>query len=306
MEIGRMNHDIISTFGEEGFWAFYKAACTKAHRPITLCLYTSENKVKTASVLQPVDNISNKSVLNKVKNSAKSKENDFSLSVDEMPTCKSIFKTPMLTKKNFPLKKKISGELLQPPDVPEKKSKELEVEVVRNMQSHVAVEVPIADLTFTETVLGKGAFGEVRKGVWSYSNVAIKTINVLDENPKDILKEVLILRTVLHPNIVLIMGYAIQKYHFHIVMEFIDGYTLMDLIFKETVKSKFPLTICEKMKITNQILIGLAFLHGFPNQIIHRDIKPPNIMLIKEKLVKICDLGVSKISEADSELMTTN
>lgn len=107
-------------------------------------------------------------------------------------------------------------------------------------------------------------------------------MDVLRDKPKDIIKEVTILRQVSHKNIVSIMGFSLQQYEFYIIMEFIDGYTLKDLIFKASVKRQFPLSEGDKTKITYHILLGLAFLHEFPKTIVHRDIKPANITIKKQ------------------------
>ncbi|XP_014236016.1 putative mitogen-activated protein kinase kinase kinase 7-like [Trichogramma pretiosum] len=146
----------------------------------------------------------------------------------------------------------------------------------------MAVEVNIEDLQFTEKILGKGAFGEVRKAYWSDSEVAVKSIGLIQEKPKNIIRELAVLRKVTHKNIVHIMGYAIENSHFHIIMDLIKGYTLKDLIFKASIQEKM-----------------------LPEKIIHRDINPANVMVTTEKFVKICDLGVSKISELNTELQTT-
>ncbi|XP_023317601.1 extracellular signal-regulated kinase 1-like [Trichogramma pretiosum] len=275
IEIGRKNHDVIIDFD-----------------------------------LKPIadKNIMVVSDMNKCKKDQNSKENSSpSISLDQMPSCNSIFKTPVISRiKSSPLKKKVSVEFSEQLNVPTKKSKISHINDVRNVKIDVAIEVPMSDFTFPDVVLGRGAFGEVRKGDWNFTEVAIKTIDLLQEDPKDIIKEVAILRQVVHKNIVSIMGYAMSNNDFYIIMELVDGYTLMELIFKDRIKCIFPLDTSDKIQITFQILLGLAFLHGFPKKIVHRDIKPANILLTKEKGVKICDLGVSKINELYTQLMTTH
>uniref|UniRef100_A0ABD2XN43 Protein kinase domain-containing protein n=1 Tax=Trichogramma kaykai TaxID=54128 RepID=A0ABD2XN43_9HYME len=102
------------------------------------------------------------------------------------------------------------------------------------------------------------------------------------------------------------MGYSINDREFHIVMEFVNGYSLSDLIFRQYVKSKLPLNDIDRINITYQMLLGITFLHEFPKKVLHRDIKPANIMITKKKIVKICDLGVSTINQLDTQLLTTH
>ncbi|KAL7296039.1 hypothetical protein TKK_0010594 [Trichogramma kaykai] len=196
------------------------------------------------------------------------------------------------------LKKTLESEVSSP-------NKKVKSEYVRDVKMNIAVEVPLEKIHFTEILLGKGAFGEVRKALWSESDVAVKTMDVLQVDPKNIIKELAILNRVQHQNIVLLMGYAFDSSEFHIIMEFINGYTLSDLIFKRTVKEKLRLDESDKMKIVLQILLGIGFLHEFSQPIVHRDIKPANIMVTKNKLVKICDLGVSQLKQLDTQLLIT-
>lgn len=54
-----------------------------------------------------------------------------------------------------------------------------------------------------------------------------------------------------------------------------------------------------------EICHEIHFLYEHPYRIIHRDLKPANILVTKEKKINICDMGVSKINEINSQLMTT-
>lgn len=103
-----------------------------------------------------------------------------------------------------------------------------------------------------------------------------------------------------HPNIVNIYDVGIEeelerKIHY-IVMEYIDGKTLKELIVE---KGKIP--IDESIDYLSQIGSALSTAHK--NGIIHRDIKPHNIMITKENRVKVTDFGIARA--ATSSTMTT-
>lgn len=89
-----------------------------------------------------------------------------------------------------------------------------------------------------------------------------------------------------HPNIVSIYDVGQQDNIHYIVMEFIPGQTLKDLIRREGF-----LTVSETLRITTQILDALD--HAHRNGIVHRDIKPQNIML-DGKRVKVADFGIAR------------
>ena len=102
-----------------------------------------------------------------------------------------------------------------------------------------------------------------------------------------------------HPNILTIFEIGQEdEYHF-IVTELIDGESLGNRLHRES------LTVQESLGIGIQICSALAAAHAAG--IIHRDIKPDNIMLRRDHLVKVLDFGLAKLTEpdlADSELRT--
>jgi beta-lactam-binding protein with PASTA domain/tRNA A-37 threonylcarbamoyl transferase component Bud32 len=97
-----------------------------------------------------------------------------------------------------------------------------------------------------------------------------------------------------HPNIVAIYDVGQDGAQFYIVMEYITGPTL-----KEIIRQRAPLTVELALKVTEQVCAALEYAHR--HGVIHRDIKPQNILLSEEEeVVKVADFGIAK-SQLDPE-----
>ena len=101
-----------------------------------------------------------------------------------------------------------------------------------------------------------------------------------------------------HPNIVEVYDVGEDNGQYFIVMEYIDGVNLKDLL-----KKRAKLTVTEVVDIMSQISDGLSVAHD--SYIIHRDIKPQNIMILENGLVKITDFGIAMAMNA-TQLTQTN
>ena len=100
-----------------------------------------------------------------------------------------------------------------------------------------------------------------------------------------------------HPNIVGIYDVGEENGMYYIVMELIDGITL-----KKYIEEKGKLTVKEAVGIALQIANGLDAAHK--NNIIHRDIKPQNILIARDGTAKVTDFGIAKA--ASSNTITAN
>ncbi|MEO3947531.1 Stk1 family PASTA domain-containing Ser/Thr kinase [Gorillibacterium sp. CAU 1737] len=100
-----------------------------------------------------------------------------------------------------------------------------------------------------------------------------------------------------HPNIVSIYDVGQREDIHYIVMEYVEGYTLNDLI-----KERAPLQVEEAVNISSQICDALDHAHG--NQIIHRDIKPHNILIGRNGRVKVTDFGIARAGSSSSITQT--
>ena len=101
-----------------------------------------------------------------------------------------------------------------------------------------------------------------------------------------------------HPNIVEVYDVGVEDGNHYIVMEYIDGKTL-----KQLLKKRDSLTLIEVIDIMSQLTDGLA--HAHESYIIHRDIKPQNIMIEDNGLIKITDFGIAMALNA-TQLTQTN
>ena len=101
-----------------------------------------------------------------------------------------------------------------------------------------------------------------------------------------------------HPNIVEVYDVGVEDGNHYIVMEYIDGKTLKQLLNKRE-----SLTLTEVIDIMSQLTDGLS--HAHESYIIHRDIKPQNIMIEDNGLIKITDFGIAMALNA-TQITQTN
>ena len=141
----------------------------------------------------------------------------------------------------------------------------------------------------TEQLLGKGEFGYVYLAKWKSTQVVAKVIkgNIMNDQKELFLNEFNILSKSHHPNIVQIFGYVENP--FIIVMEYLSDQDLLYHIRKNR------LSLVNKINICLDILKGVEYLHTLkPQSVIHRDLKPQNIILNSSKAAKITDFGLSR------------
>ncbi len=100
-----------------------------------------------------------------------------------------------------------------------------------------------------------------------------------------------------HPNIVKVYDVMINRQYQYIVMEYIDGISL-----KEYIEQQGVLKWREAVYFTVQILRGLQ--HAHERGVVHRDIKPQNIMLLYDGTIKITDFGIARFARAETKTLT--
>lgn len=147
--------------------------------------------------------------------------------------------------------------------------------------------------------VGSGGFGSVflAEDTWLHSEVAVKVPHQQTASLESLLNEPRLLAALDHPNIVRILTVERHEDVFFIVMEYVDGETLADRIDREG-----PFKIPEFLEIMQQI--GSAVSYAHERKVMHRDLRPANIMVTKEGRVKVADFGISRILEPAGHAQT--
>lgn len=139
------------------------------------------------------------------------------------------------------------------------------------------------------TFLGKGSYGIVYSGIHikSKRKVAIKYYHSLFNDTVDtkrVLREVTILRRMNHKNIIKLIDIRIESKYFFAIFEYFD-YNLEQIMSRN-------LTFQEIVYFSREILYGIEYIHK--SNCVHRDIKPDNILVNTDFLVKIADFGSAR------------
>lgn len=143
------------------------------------------------------------------------------------------------------------------------------------------------------TVLGRGGFGRVYCAFDPTVGrlVAIKVLT--EEGGKDVLhrfrNEAIVAGNLHHENIVTVYEFGEHEGNPFLVMEYLEGEDLHQII-----ASHKPLTLLQKCSIMSQVAEGLACAHR--HGVIHRDVKPANIMVLADGTVKIMDFGIARLT----------
>ncbi|MBI2060513.1 MAG: protein kinase [Nitrospirae bacterium] len=152
---------------------------------------------------------------------------------------------------------------------------------------------PVVSRYQKNEILGRGGMGVVYRALDKILNRTVALKVLADDLKKDpeaieqLMREARAAAALNHPNVVTIYDAGRENEQYFIVMEYVEGTLLKSLI-----KRTGPLNVQECLPILRQLCQGLAYAHG--RQIVHRDIKPGNVMITADKTVKIMDFGLAK------------
>jgi serine/threonine-protein kinase len=140
--------------------------------------------------------------------------------------------------------------------------------------------------------LGSGGFGSVylAEDTWIDKRVALKVPHRQNLDFGELLREPRLLASVNHPNIVAITTAEKQDNLFFIVMEYVPGETLETIIAREG-----PLDVTRALDFTCQI--ANAVDHAHRQGVLHRDLRPANVLVSDAGVVKVADFGTSRFLE---------
>ncbi|KHN08281.1 Serine/threonine-protein kinase CTR1-like protein [Glycine soja] len=156
------------------------------------------------------------------------------------------------------------------------------------------LEISWDDLRIKERV-GAGSFGTVYRAEWHGSDVAVKVLTVQDfhdDQLKEFLREVAIMKRVRHPNVVLFMGSVTKRPHLSIVTEYLPRGSLYRLIHRPA--SGEILDKRRRLRMALDVAKGINYLHCLKPPIVHWDLKSPNLLVDKNWTAKVCDFGLSR------------
>jgi serine/threonine protein kinase len=140
--------------------------------------------------------------------------------------------------------------------------------------------------------LGSGGFGTVylAEDTWMDKKVAIKVPHRQNVDFSDLLHEPRLLASLNHPNIVSILTAEKQENIFFIVMEFVPGDTLETVISRDG-----QIDLARTLDYTCQICNAVD--HAHQHGVIHRDLRPGNVLVTEGGLLKVADFGTSRFIE---------
>lgn len=152
-------------------------------------------------------------------------------------------------------------------------------------------------------LIGVGGMANVYKAIDSVDNkiVAVKILREEFSENEEFLRrfknESKAIALLSHPNIIQVYDVCFSRKLQSIVMEFVDGITL-----KEYMESRGALPFKEALHFITQVLAALE--HAHHRGIVHRDVKPQNVMLLQDGTIKITDFGIARFARSEAKTIT--
>jgi len=150
-------------------------------------------------------------------------------------------------------------------------------------------KINFSDLEFGDR-RGKGNFGEVYKGTYLGTDVAIKRLFFIDDDfmQKYIEREMEILTQLNHPNIVQLIGLCVGLEDLYIITEFVHGGSLHAKLEDGSAKMDWK----SRVGILRDVALAMNYLHAKGKM--HRDLKSHNLLVTADGKIKVCDFGLAR------------
>lgn len=175
----------------------------------------------------------------------------------------------------------------------------------KRYRKYTIEEIETATNSFSESQkIGEGGYGPVYKCNLDHTQVAVKVLRPDSAQGKSqFQQEVNILGCIRHPNMVLLLGACPE--HGVLIYEYMANGSLEDCLFGKKEAPNPMMCWQVRFRIAAEIATGLLFLHQTkPEPLVHRDLKPGNILLDQNYVSKISDVGLARLLPAVAENMT--
>lgn len=178
-----------------------------------------------------------------------------------------------------------------------------------NIPRHLAAtSISANDIAFHEEIIASTGYATVCRGMYRGTDVAIKILHQSDESVrKCIIAELTVLSSLRHPRILSLLGVITEAVPYAgsiaLVTEYMSRKSLYHVLHDpKTPQSHILACLSQKYKVLCDVADGMCFLHA--SNVIHRDLKSPNVLIDVDGRAKVCDFGTSALLASDSSHVT--